>query len=126
MYHIGIDIIKKYLIIEISGPMSLEEVQEYIKDLTETVHKFEDKELSMLIIATRMDPLAQQCLPIFKAAFRLALTHMNKVAVVHSRFVTQMQMRRIEEEVSTEVRTDRMIRRFKTKKEALEYLSKEG
>ena len=125
MYHIGIDVIRKYIIIEVSGHMTMNEVQEYVKDLTDTIYKYEDKELSMLIMAQRMDPLSQECLPTFKEAIRVTLTRIKKMAVVHTRFVTQMQMRRIEEEVCGELKMNCMIRRFKTKREAMNYLNDE-
>lgn len=123
MYRINIDVIKKLLIVEISGRMPLEEVQVYINDLTATVKKFDEKELSMLILAQRMDPLPQECINLFKEAIILLLTSLKKVAVVHSRFVTQMQMRRLEEEVKTENIIEGTIMRFKTKKDALQYLN---
>lgn len=67
--------------------------------------------------------LTVACNKLFKEAVKLAMTSLKKVAVVHSRFVTQAQMRRIEEEVRSEVNVVGCIRRFKTKKDALHYLT---
>lgn len=122
MYLINLDIKTRCVIIEISGLMQIEEVQAYINDLTNAVSEFEDKELSMLVLAQRMDPLPQECVEIYKEVTKLTLSKFKKVAEVHSRFVTQMQMRRIEEEVRREYKIDGAIMRFKSKKNALLYL----
>lgn len=122
MYQINLDITNNILCIEVSGSLNREEVIAYLNDIMEITNKFGAKELSMIVYSQRLDPLPQECVPIFSKITEIAVTHMKKVAVVHSRTVTQMQMKRLETEVCRMLDTEPRIFRFKTKKQAWDYL----
>ncbi|HWT73878.1 MAG TPA: hypothetical protein VN258_04045 [Mobilitalea sp.] len=122
MYHITLDITSKIIFIEFTGGMNVDEINAYINDLLEIIDKFSNKELSMLVLAQRMDVIPQNCLQNFMKTTEITLTRFKKVAAVHSRFVTQMQMKRLEAEVYNNINTETRILRFKSKKEALDYL----
>ena len=125
MYRINLDVINKIICIEVSGSMSLKEINEFIIDLYDWVNKFQKKQYSMLIMAQRLDPLSQDNLPVFEKVLEIALIWANEIVFVYgNRTVTRMQLSRIEAEVRKKINSNTPIIRFQYIHEAENYLNR--
>ncbi len=123
MYNFMIDIVRNTVYVELSGYLSFEQIMQYVDDLNYLKDKFEPRMYSMLVMANRLDPLAQENLPHFQKATELALSWANRIAVVNgNRTLTLFQLKRIESSARKVICTDTKIMRFKTKKDALIFL----
>ena len=125
MYSLMIDIVKERIYIELSGNLTLEEIERYVDDLYKLTRKFEPQTYSMLIMTNRLDPLSQNNLPHFQKAVELALIWAGDIAVVNgNRTITLFQMKKIEAEARKITKSDTKIMRFKTRNDALKYLNR--
>lgn len=123
MYRINLDVINKIICIELSGSISLNEINTYLAEIKDLVNKFERGRYSMLILAQRLDPFAQNCLPVVQQITEIILNWAHKIAVVNgNRTLTKMQLRRTETEARKKVSSDTPIMRFQVINEAMNYL----
>ncbi|MDF2943630.1 MAG: hypothetical protein K0S01_2488 [Herbinix sp.] len=124
MYNIDVDEANKIIKIVLSGHMLLDEIEAYAKELDIFLNQYEDNIYSLFASAERLDPISQNGLPIFIDIMKVVLTRFNKIATVHKRTITRMQMSRIEAMVTSNGDLKKKIMRFNTTKEAFSYLRK--
>lgn len=125
MYRINLDVINKIICIEVSGSMSMKEINNFIFDIDDLVSKFVQRQYSMLIMAQRLDPLSQDNIPVFQQLLVIALKWANKVVFVNgNRTVTRMQLSRIETEARRRTNSNTPIVKFNLINEALNYLNR--
>ena len=122
MYSIDIDHIDKIISIELSGFMTKEEVIAYASDVSNLLSKLESKEYSMYANLEKLDPVSQDSLPYLIEASKNSLIKLNKIATVHKRTVTQMQMRRVESNANEGNTIENKIMRFHSREEAMYFL----
>ncbi len=123
MYNLMIDMVKDMVIIELSGSLSKEQIDEYVFALQKVTNKYESKIFSIIILANRLHPIAQQNIPNFERAAEILLSWANKIAVVNgNRTLTLYQMKRIETEVRKKLNADTPVMRFRTRKEAFNFM----
>lgn len=122
MYNITIDSEAKLIYIELSGFMDQKEVEASATEVISILSQLKDKEYSMYADLGRLDPIPQDSIPIVTEAFKKSLLQLKKIATVHNRTVTRMQMRRIETSAKEGNNIENQILRFRTREEALSYL----
>ncbi|MDF2904880.1 MAG: hypothetical protein K0R34_201 [Herbinix sp.] len=122
MYSIHIDHVDKIIIIELSGFMGKEEVESYAGEVNSLLSQLEAKEYSMYANLAKLDPVSQDSLPYLIKASKNAMLNLKKIASVHKRTVTQMQMRKIETNANEGDSIDNKIMRFHSRREAMHYL----
>lgn len=124
MYSINIDSSTRIINIELSGIMDKEEVERYTAEINSLLPRLHGGEYSMYADLRRLDPVSQDSLPLLIEASRNSLLHFRKIATVHKRTVTKMQMRRIESTAkANDDNIQNKIVRFYTPREAMSYLS---
>lgn len=125
MYNLMVDVVNDLVIIELYGSLSEQEINAYVEDLQKITKKYESKLYSILIIANRLHPLSQKNIPNFKRATQLVLIWAKSIAVVNgNRTLTLYQMKRIVAEVREQSKLETPLIRFRTRKEAMEYIFK--
>ena len=125
MYRINLDVINKIICIELSGSLTLNEINHFIVDIDDLVNKFRQGLYSMLIMAQRLDPLSQDNIPIFQHVLELALSNANKVVIVNdNRTLTRMQLARLEIEARKKTNSKIQIVIFHAINEAMNYLNR--
>jgi hypothetical protein len=125
MYRINLDIIYKIICIEISGSITIDEINTYIKEIGELVNIFRPNQYSMLLSVRRLDPFPQDSLPIVQKAFELSLNWAKKIAIVNgNRIITKIQLERIVSTSRENIKSDIQILQFHTIREAMNYLNK--
>lgn len=122
MYSIEVDKSNKLIKIVLSGHMPQKEIEAYTEELNELLYQFEDLEYSLFISAERLYPIAQLALPFISSCMIVALTRSNKIAAVHKKTITRMQMNRVETEATRNSGVSKKVMRFNTTKEAYAYL----
>lgn len=122
MYSIQIDHTDKMIIIELRGYMEKEEVQAYATEVNELLSQLDSKEYSMFANLEKLDPVSQDSLPYLIAASKNSLISLRKIATVHRRTVTQMQMRKVESNANEDNSIENKIMRFPSRREAMHYL----
>ncbi len=122
MYRIKEDYEKSLILIEIKGKMEREEVELFARDVSDTFNRFPLKSMSVISCNERMDPLSQENARIMKAVTQECVLKANRIAVVHKRTVTKMQLKRLEKEVIEDGHHGVPIMRFSTREEALDYI----
>jgi hypothetical protein len=124
MYRIELDHLEKMIRVELSGYMEKEEVVAFSREVNALLSELKSKEYSMYASLERMDPVSQDSLPYLISTSKNLLLHLRKIAVVHKRTVTQMQMRRIESIAKENEQIDNRIMRFYSRRDAMNYLRK--
>lgn len=122
MYKLEVDHCNKLVYIELAGYMDKTEVADFTSELLSLLRHFKAKEYSMYANLERLDPVSQDSIPYMVEAVRQALLCMHKIAFVHKRTITQMQLRRIEAEAKLGYDIDNHIMGFTARREALYYL----
>lgn len=123
MYHIDVDHENKFISIALSGCMTNEEIKSFAIELKDAIRIFNKKEVRVLAMLERLDPIPQISIPEFILLISEISIYIRKISSVHRRAVTRMQMARVEGEVNNCITNDIDIRRYATKKEALAYLN---
>lgn len=125
MYRINLDVVNNIVFIELAGSLQENEVSSYLYDLETLMGKFGTKELSIVVLAQRLDPLSQDIKIKFQKAIQIVINNAKKVAVVHgNRFMTKSQMKLIEQKVREVTDSDTKIARFSNRKDAMDYILK--
>jgi hypothetical protein len=125
VYRINLDVINKIIYIEVSGSMSMKEINNFLVDIKDLVNRFRQRQYSMLIMAQRLDPLSQNNIPLFQQVIEIALNWADKVVIVNgNRTVTRMQLSRIEAEARNRTSSNTPIVRFHVINEAVNYLNR--
>ena len=122
MHTIHVDYTKKIITFEVAGILDLDSVKAFTHDLEEALYQFGPKEVSILACMELLDPVAQNCLPYMADSIAKAIAHARKIASVHKRVITRMQMERIEKSVYTGSEDQIRIVRFSTRQQAMRYL----
>lgn len=122
MYKLEVDHYNKLVYVELAGYMDKTEIADFTAELLSLLPHFAAKEYSMYANMERLDPVSQDSIPYMAEALRQALLCLHKIASVHKRTVTQMQMRRIEADAKLGYDIDNRIICFPTRREALYYL----
>ena len=122
MYRLSINHIEKLITVEISGHMSKEEVKAFADEVNTLIPRLDSTEYCIYANFERMDPVSQDSIPYLIEVFKNSLLNVRKIAAVHKRTVTQMQMRKIEEQAKIGNSIDNRIMRFSSKAEAMNYL----
>lgn len=122
MYSINIDHVEKIIYIELSGFMGKEEVKDYASEVNTLLSQLESKEYCMYANLAKLDPVSQDSLPYLITASKNSLLSLRKIATVHKRTVTHMQMRKIETNANEGDLIDNKIMRFSSRREAMHYL----
>lgn len=122
MYRISEDKGIKIVTIELSGFMDLGEFVVFTQKLLLVLQQYKEKEVSILALVERLDPISQESLQICLDSLSKTTKYFNKMAFVNRRVVTRMQSERIinllfkEKGIKIETQT------FKTTREALAFL----
>ncbi len=125
MYRVNLDVINKIICIEVSGSMSLKEINNLVVDIDDLVTKFHQGQYSMLIKAQRLDPISQENIPAFQQVMEIALKWANEVVIVYgNRTVTRMQLSRMETDARTKTNSNTPIVIFHVMNEAINYLNR--
>jgi hypothetical protein len=124
MYRIKEDYAKSLILIEIKGKMERKEVESFANELSDIFDRYPLKSMSVISCNERMDPLSQENARIMKAVTQECVLKANKIAVVHKRTVTKMQLKRLEKEVKEDGHHGVPIMRFSTREEAQDYIGK--
>ena len=122
MYSINTDHVDKIIYIELSGVMDKEEVETYASEVNTLLSQLESKEYSMYANLVKLDPVSQDSLPYLITASKNSLRRLRKIATVHKRTVTLMQMRKIETNAKEGDFIENKIMRFRSRIEAMHYL----
>jgi hypothetical protein len=122
MYTINTDMDKKLVNVEISGTIDYGRIKVFISEIEEIIYHFRKQEASVLILLNRMDPVAQEYLPLLIKSVSGGAEYIRRIAIVQDKVVTRMQMKRIENEVAKIIARELEIRRFDNKRDALKYL----
>ncbi len=122
MYRINTDHAEKIIYIELCGFMNKEEVEAYTVEVNALLSQLECKEYSMYADLTKLDPVSQDSLPYLIAAAKNSLIHLRKIATVHKRTITRMQMTKVEASANEDNLIDNKIMRFQSHREAMNYL----
>jgi hypothetical protein len=122
MYCINIDHVEKLINIELSGFMSKEEVKTYSSEVNKLLSQLDSKEYSMYADLSKLDPVSQDSRPYLITASKNSLLSLRKIATMHKRTVTHMQMRKIETNAKEGFPIDNKIMRFSSRREAINYL----
>lgn len=122
MYSVNVDKVRKIIKMEVSGFMKAEEAKSFIAETESAMKQFKSKEAVMLVKLEDMKPTSQDVLPILMAGLNDALSTVKKIASVHSSALTQMQMKRVEDEVHGSNKASGGIIRFKSEEDAIKYL----
>lgn len=122
MYKIDTDKDNKLIHIELSGRIQWDELRNYTNDAIKIVREFGKNEVLILATLERLDPFAQSDIPLCIESLYSVSDYIKKIAFVHKRVVTRMQMDRIVKEVNTLNGGLLNARNCSTKKEALKYL----
>lgn len=122
MYKIDTDKDNKLIHIELSGRILWDELQNYTDDAIKIIHQFGKNEVLILAILERLDPFAQSDIPLCIEGLYTVSGYIKKIAFVHKRVVTRMQMDRIVKEVNSLNGGLLNARSCNTKKEALKFL----
>lgn len=122
MYRFQVDYQNKKLYNELSGHMDLNEITAYMHDLHSILEEFGSKEVSVIMVLERLDPVAQESLPICIEGLTIAAEHIKKIAVVHKRVITKMQFSKIWNAVNINCEGSLEVAICKSKNEALLYI----
>lgn len=122
MYSINIDKETKLVQVELSGFMNQEEVEAYAAEIISILDQLKTKEYSLYAQVGRLDPISQDSIPFLTEVTKKSLLQMKKIASVHSRTLTRMQMQRIEAIARSAHNIENQILRFRTRGEAMSYL----
>jgi hypothetical protein len=123
MYSIDVDTTNRIINIVLAGSVSIQEIEAYAKEIYDLFYNAKEKEYSILASLGRLDPVSQDCIPHLTEAMKIALMRANKIATVHKRVVTQMQMHKIERDAKSDIlNTDNKVMRFSSMREAINYL----
>jgi hypothetical protein len=123
MFQIEVDKQKKLIQLRFSGQINPEHISINEEALMKELQQFEPGEVAVLVLAERMEPVSQENIPTITKAIYLLKAHARRIASVHKNVITRMQMGRIEAEPwKEEYKELPSIQRFRTEKEALEYL----
>lgn len=122
LYSIKTDHVDKIIYIELSGIMSKDEVIAYTTEVNTLLSQLESKEYSMYANLAKLDPVSQDSLPYLITASKNSLLSLRKIATVHKRTVTHMQMRKIETNANEGDLIINKIMRFRSRIEAMHYL----
>lgn len=96
MYSITIDSNIKIINVVLCGFMDKGELIGFTTELNSLLSQLKDHEYSMCADFRRLDPIPQDSFPLLIEASGNSMLFMKKLAAVHHRTVTEMQMRRIE------------------------------
>ena len=124
MYRIKVDQDKKLIMLEIKGKMEREELNSFDQEINDVLNGFPPKSMALISFLERMDPMSQENAVLMKNITRECVLKAEKIAVVHKRTVTQMQLKRLEKEVQQEGFHGVSIMRFSSRNEALVYVRK--
>lgn len=125
MYHIELNTNKKIIYVHLSGSLTTDEIITYLNDFKNLANQHETNEFSILILANTLDPLPQDSLGIYISIIKIMLSWAKKIAYVNgNRFITNMQLSRVETEARNSINSDTHILRFKTKNEAFVYINR--
>jgi len=122
LYKIVVDANSKIIYITIAGQTTTDEVRAGTMEINDLLLQFEAKEFSILISAERLDPISQDSIPLIQESMKFVIERANKIAAVHKRVITMMQMRRIEKKTFNNEGLRDRIARFNSAKEALAYI----
>jgi hypothetical protein len=103
--------------------MCIEKVVAYASELNSLLSQIKNNEYSMYSSLEKLDPVSQDSLPYLIESTKNSLLLMRKIAMVHNRTVTQMQMRRIETNANVDHLINNKIMQFRTQREAMHYLT---
>jgi hypothetical protein len=124
MYRFNLDANNKVIYIELSGSISLEEINACINDLRNLASNHSQRMYSILFITQKLDPFSQVNLPAIQHAFEIALNWANKIAFVYgNRTITRMQLRRIESYAREKLNSDTPVLRTTVLNDAMTYLN---
>jgi hypothetical protein len=115
---------KKLIMLEIKGKMEREELDSFDKEINDVLNQFPPKSMALISLLERMDPLSQENARLMKNITRECVLKTERIAVVHKRTVTQMQLKRLEKEVQNDGYHGVPIMRFTTRNDALVYIRK--
>ncbi|MBP1754656.1 MAG: hypothetical protein H6Q59_1054 [Firmicutes bacterium] len=124
MYSITIDSNTKIVNVVLCGFMGKEELISFTTELNSLLSQLKEHEYSMCADFGRLDPIPQDSFPFFIEASGNSMLIMKKLAAVHHRTVTEMQMRRIESIAKdrNNISNDKVFH-CKTLREAMTYLN---
>ena len=125
MYQIKVDDDKRLILVEIMGKMERDEVESFAKDMSDTLNRFPLKSMSLIVCKEKMDPLSQENASLIKNVTRECMQKAAKIAAVHKRTVTRMQLKRLEQEIKEDGFHGVAIARFSSRAEAFDYIRKE-
>lgn len=123
MYRFSVDEIHKIILIEISGFLQQGEILQFGNDKKELFNQYEPHTYSLLIDAHRLDPICQDCIPLYQEVMAIGFDWAKRIAVVSgNRTVTRMQMSRIEASIRHVKEENIPIMRFDSMQEARLYI----
>lgn len=122
MYKIDIDKDNKLIKIELSGSINQDELKTYKNKVIDIVNQFNQKEVLILILMEKLDPLSQDCLNLCVEFLVRVSSYIKKIAFVHKRVVTRMQSDRIVRMANNIHGCELPSKSFGERTEALAYL----
>ena len=118
MHQIGIDKIKKFMKVEVTGFFNLTEAEKLASDVEDALKQFKPQEAYIVITSKGFKPASQQVLPLLQKVQARIAEYGKKVAIVHDNVIAEMQGKRIGEESGA----NNNVNRFRTEEEAVEFL----
>lgn len=121
MYSINVDKMNRIIYLLFSGHVDYEEINAYIFDLVGTISQF-DKDVSVVVLMERLDPIAQEYIPVYIEGLCIVSEYIKKIAFVHKRVITRMQFKRILDTVNSKCTAKMVSRICLTKEEAISFI----
>ncbi len=122
MYHISADTSNNLITVELFGYMEVGEWHTFIKEVSTVAEQFKRKELFILISLERLDALSQESLPICIEGLVIAADYVAKVAFIHKRVITRMQLGKMLAAVNKRCGNAFEAQLFTSRREAMAYL----
>ncbi len=122
MYKIEVDRNKKLVTVEVIGCFNKSEILSFVSETEVILNQFGKKEVSILMLMDRADPVSQEDSPLLSNSLSSSAEYIKKIANVHKKVVTRMQMQRMENEVNKITGETLEVGKFFCKKDAMDFL----